>query len=59
MRGPYQVQRRSKDQSGGSPSRLRRTDEGAAALAPFATGHFGTYRRAEAQRLLDWMGVSR
>lgn len=35
--------------------RLRRFPAAAAALAPFAQGRFGAYRREEAARLLDWM----
>ncbi|HVT07779.1 MAG TPA: hypothetical protein VHO67_09980 [Polyangia bacterium] len=36
--------------------RLRRFPAAAAALTPFAQGRFGSYRRAEAAQLLDWMG---
>ncbi len=35
--------------------RLRQFEAAATALAPFAAGRFGGYRRAEAQRLLDWL----
>lgn len=35
--------------------RIRRLAAAAQALEPFAQGHYGTYRRAEAARLLDWM----
>jgi hypothetical protein len=33
--------------------RLGRTEEAKAALGPFAAGSFGSYRRAEARRLID------
>jgi TolA-binding protein len=33
--------------------RLHRSDEARAALVPFAEGRFGTYRRAEAKKLLE------
>ena len=36
-------------------ARLRRFDEAARALLPFADGRFGGYRRAEADRLLAWL----
>ncbi len=35
--------------------RLRLFEQASAALAPFAGGRFGAYRRDEAQRLLDWL----
>ena len=35
--------------------RLRLFEQASSALAPFAGGHFGAYRREEAQRLLDWL----
>ncbi len=36
--------------------RLHRFAPAAQALAPFAQGRYGAYRRTEAARLLDWMG---
>jgi hypothetical protein len=36
--------------------RLGRSAEAAPALRPFAEGRFGNYRRAQAGRLLDWLG---
>ncbi len=36
--------------------RLHRFTPAAQALAPFAQGRYGAYRRAEAARLMDWMG---
>ena len=35
--------------------RLRRFDDARQALAPFATGSFGSYRQADAERLLVWI----
>jgi hypothetical protein len=35
--------------------RLRRFAEAERALRPFSQGHFGGYRRAEAERLLAWL----
>lgn len=39
--------------------RLGRHDEARAALAPFAAGSYGEYRKTEAQALLDGLGSSR
>ena len=36
--------------------RLRLFEQASSALAPFANGRFGAYRREEAQRLLEWLG---
>jgi hypothetical protein len=36
--------------------RLERTADAERALRPFSDGRFGSYRRAEAGRLLDWLG---
>jgi hypothetical protein len=36
-------------------ARLGRTGEAAAALRPFAEGRYGTYRRQEAQRIIEAM----
>jgi TolA-binding protein len=37
--------------------RLGRTADAERALRPFSDGRFGNYRRAEAARLLDWLGA--
>jgi tetratricopeptide (TPR) repeat protein len=36
-------------------ARLRRFEEAERALLPFADGHLGGYRRAEANQMLDWL----
>jgi hypothetical protein len=36
-------------------ARLRRFEEAERALLPFADGHLGGYRRAEAKQMLDWL----